>query len=199
MVNNIKIKILATFLLVSISAFTAYAIVNHQNPSHSNVMLSESHPLEIVDAPTNSNSVEIETRPNNSMQVDSGATYIAKNNNDTGGTNYAFELNGIDRNKNDIRVGNQITLGDYEYTYGYTATGPDATIENGKLVPQDTGYTLGWHVQVVDDTKTTYAPMCEYIFGIPVTDMTYCYASCSNKTNHPEISRFIVFEEGSNW
>lgn len=138
---------------------------------------------------------------NSRQEVQAGNTSVQTHINKTKGENgdiYEFTLEDINREKNGIKVGYTEEIGDYKYTYGYTATRPGGTIENGGLVPQDTGYELGWHAEVTNKNKESYGPLCEYIYGIPVTDVTYLFAECSNiaEDGYPNLPRFVEFKDG---
>ena len=194
---NKKYKIIISICVVFalLTGLTVYALINNDEPvtnesPDTTTSNSESGDIDIGDITFPDVYPAPDDKTSHEPLADETHISIEENQDNV---LYKFELDDINRTKNGIEVGQTITIGDYTYTYGYTSTRPGGTKENGGLIPQDTGYDFGWHVRVKDGNteKSNYEPICEYIFEIPVTDVTYLFANCDNITQYPSLPRSV--------
>ena len=78
-------------------------------------------------------------------------------------------------------------------TYQSGETLPEITVGD-KLVTADYTYTYsssGWAVRVSDRPKTSYESLLGEVNGMPLTDMSYTFASCSALTRAPVIPNSV--------
>lgn len=120
---------------------------------------------------TTSNEKLTENKPEETTTVEQEATTRHNDRYDNG--NKDINSENIDRmEQGDIRDGDVIEQGDYIYTY-YSSVN-------------------GWSVEAVDKTQTTYSPIKENIYGIPIVSMQGCFYKCNNMVSAPEIPSTVT-------
>lgn len=94
-------------------------------------------------------------------------------------------------NIDNIECGDIVIYGDYEYRYGMVP-GDEERNDNLHKWWKYCGLN-GWGVKVLDKSKSSYLPICTYIYGKPIKSLNVTFAHCLNLKKSPLIPKTVEY------